>query len=60
MKPKGFFTLLILTEVAIAALAQVPLLQTIITNSGYDSAQVWAGIGLVLLIFYSLAYALSY
>ena len=59
MRPKEFFTLLILTELAILALAQVPLLQTIITQSGFDQAQVWAGIGLVLLIFYSLAYALT-
>ena len=60
MRPKEFFAMLILSELAILALAQVPLLQTIITNSGFDQAQVWAGIGLVLLIFYSLAYALTY
>ena len=60
MKPKEYFTMLILTELAIVALSQIPLLQTIITQSGYDQAQVWAGIGLVLLIFYSLAYALTY
>ena len=60
MRPKQFFALLVLTELTIVALAQIPLLQTVITNSGYDQAQVWGGIGLTMLVIYSLIYALSY
>ena len=55
-----FFVALIVTEAMIIALSTIPLLQTIITNSGYDPTQVWAGIGLTMLVLYSGAFALTW
>ena len=56
MSPYAYFGLIIITIIALVALQQIPLLQTIITNSGFDSNQVWAGIGAVLLVFYTVGY----
>ncbi len=55
-----FFVVLVVTEAGIVALSTIPLLQTIITNSGYDATQVWAGIGLAMLVLYSMAFALTW
>ncbi len=55
-----FFVVLVVTEAGIVALSTIPLLQTIIMNSGYDATQVWAGIGLAMLVLYSMAFALTW
>lgn len=59
MKPFEFFMLISVTIIALVALEQIPLLQTIITLNGYDPVQVWSGIGSIMLVLYSLLYVLT-
>lgn len=53
MKPVEWFTLLAVTVVALVALDQIPLVQDLITASGFSSTEVFAGIAGILLVFYT-------
>lgn len=52
MSPIAWFTLVILTIVALAGMSQVPLISDSVATSGFSSAEVFAGIGAVLMFFY--------
>lgn len=51
MKPSQFFGLLILEILVVVALAQVSLVQDLITSSGYSPSEVYGGILSIALIF---------
>lgn len=59
MKPLEFFGLLLITTLAMIGLSQIPLIQDLITASGFSSSEVWSGIGTILLIFYAVVYAVK-
>lgn len=44
MKPVEFLFLLFLPIVGLAAIWSIPLVQTMLTNSGYNSAEVFSGL----------------
>lgn len=54
MKPIAFFTLVILTVVALAGISQIPLVQDSVTATGFTPAEVFSGIAAILLFFYTL------
>jgi hypothetical protein len=54
MTPFRYFALVMITLLAIVALAQIPLVQDLITASGYAPGEVWSGFAGILLVFYTL------
>jgi hypothetical protein len=54
MSPIAFFTLVIVTIVGLLAIFQIPLVLDVITQTGFAPAEVEAGIGAIIIIFYSV------
>jgi Na+/alanine symporter len=59
LKPLRYFILIFITVLALVALDQIPLVQDLITASGYSSSEVIGGTIGVLVIFYSVVFALT-
>jgi hypothetical protein len=59
LTPVAYFALIIVTILAVVALDQVPLVQDAITKSGFSSAEVWAGIVSILVIFYTVLFVFT-
>lgn len=59
MKPLRYFILIFITVLALVALDQVPLVQDLITASGYSPSEVIGGVIAILVIFYSVVFALT-
>ena len=60
MKPLMFFTLCVVTVVALAGMSQVPLVSDLVTASGYSATEVFGGIASILLFFYSVLMVLTW
>lgn len=52
MKPVTWFTLLMVTLVALAGISQIPLIQDLVTASGYSNAEVFSGLGTLIMFIY--------
>ena len=59
MKVITYFAVNFLTIVALIVLSQVPLLQDLITASGYPANEVWGGLGIIAFVIYTLILAIS-
>jgi hypothetical protein len=46
--------LLVVTIVALVGISQIPLVQDLVTASGYSQAEVFSGMGAILTFFYVL------
>ena len=55
-----FFTLCVVTVVALAGMSQVPLVSDLVTASGYSATEVFGGIASILLFFYSVLMVLTW
>ena len=60
MKTIEFFGLSAVTILAIVALDQVILIQDLLAGTGISRAEFWSGTAVILLIFYSTIYVLTY
>jgi hypothetical protein len=52
LRPITWITLVMVTIVALAGISQIPLVQDLVTASGYSNAEVFSGIGGILFFFY--------
>jgi len=52
MTPVVWFTLVIVTVIALVGMNQIPLVQDLVTATGYSSAEVFSGMGAILMVFY--------
>lgn len=52
MTPVVWFTLVVVTIIGLVALDQVPLVVDLVTATGFSSAEVFSGIGAILMVFY--------
>ena len=59
MNPLEFLILVVVTLLALIGLSQVPLIQDVITHSGFSAAEVWSGVGVIMIIFYTMLLALA-
>jgi hypothetical protein len=51
MKPFTWVTLVIITIIGLTGMSQIPLVQDLVTASGYSNTEVFAGMGSILTFF---------
>lgn len=54
MKPFTWVTLVLVTIMAVIAMFQIPLVQGLVTGSGYSAAEVESGMVGIMLVFYTV------
>ena len=59
MSPLGFFALTMVTIVALVAMYELPFIDDLVSASGYPAYEVFAGILAILIVFYSVIFALT-